>query len=175
MIDAEHTRAARERLLDDRAAQLARKQQVQQDNEGREHACFALGQALYALPTECVREIVPLEGYTPLPLLPPTIAGLVNVRGTILTMIDLRPLLGATAAPPVAGAQLVILEGAGGCCALLADSVRDVRRIELGLSPSIASGQQSPWVVGIADDLTLVLDGKTLLEDQRLIVDQAEA
>src|SRR6202165_5083726 len=55
---------------------------------------FALGSELYALPATQVHEVRPLGWLTPLPGTPPFLAGLINVRGRIVPVVDLRPLLG---------------------------------------------------------------------------------
>src|ERR1700730_19147780 len=55
---------------------------------------FALGSELYALPATQVHEVRPLGWLTPLPGTPAFLAGLINVPGRIVPLIDLRPLLG---------------------------------------------------------------------------------
>ena len=54
---------------------------------------FTLGQERYAFPSSYVREVFPLTEITPLPGLPPYILGVVNVRGRILSVMDIRRLL----------------------------------------------------------------------------------
>lgn len=82
-----------------------------------------LGGERRSLPYTSVREILPLGHLTPVPTAPPSVCGVVQVRGQVLAVIDLaRP-------PRVArvGAPLVVVElGADGAAALLVDRVGDV-------------------------------------------------
>ncbi len=64
----------------------------------------------YALPVGAVREIVRLPDVTRVPGLPAFVAGLANVRGRVLAVLDLRPLLQLDAPR---GERLVILDGDG--------------------------------------------------------------
>lgn len=50
---------------------------------------FTLGKDGFALPLDAVQEIVPVVGITPVPLAPPSIRGLVNIRGHVVTLIDI--------------------------------------------------------------------------------------
>src|SRR4029077_20843283 len=51
---------------------------------------FRLAQESYAIETRYVREVYPLKDLTPLPCTPPFVLGIVNVRGRILPVIDLK-------------------------------------------------------------------------------------
>ncbi len=67
-----------------------------------ERSClhFTLGAEGFALPIEEVREVIPAGRICPVPLAPPTIRGILNIRGRVITLIDVarcfdRPLPGA--------------------------------------------------------------------------------
>lgn len=58
-------------------------------------AClFRLGGELFAVEVGCAREVVVLEGYTLVPRTPSHLVGVTNLRGSILPIVDIRPLLG---------------------------------------------------------------------------------
>jgi purine-binding chemotaxis protein CheW len=118
---------------------------------------------------------VPAGSYTLLPATPPFIVGLVNVRGRLLTALDIRPLLDMAPAPTRPGAFLLIVSANGIEAGLLADAVDEVRRGDDELAPSLsaASGGGAPWVRGIDRQLHLWLDPGALLADPRLIVNTA--
>jgi purine-binding chemotaxis protein CheW len=60
------------------------------------------------MPVEAVREIIPAQPATRIPGAPAAVDGLVNVRGTLLTVVDAHTLLGRTAEPGVEGSILVV-------------------------------------------------------------------
>jgi purine-binding chemotaxis protein CheW len=59
---------------------------------------FGVGKYLFGVDVALVQEVVRLQQMTPVPLAPPEIAGLINLRGEVLTAIDLRVRLGLAAA-----------------------------------------------------------------------------
>ena len=73
-------------LLKERAARGIRKK--------KPCVAFLLGQDEMALPIDCVREIGYLPEVTPLPNIPPWIAGIVQIRGEILSVVDCCALFG---------------------------------------------------------------------------------
>jgi chemotaxis signal transduction protein len=67
--------------------------------EPRVRACvFMLAGEPFAVGIEATREIVTIEDCTPVPLAPPTVLGVINLRGTLVPLIDVRPILGLTVA-----------------------------------------------------------------------------
>ena len=87
------------------------------------------GGARWALPANFVQSVFRPVGLTPVPLAPPVIEGLVNLRGRVVVAIDLaRRLLGAQAPPrahAIAPLAIAVERGAD-VFALLVDSVGDV-------------------------------------------------
>src|SRR5438105_2245634 len=55
---------------------------------------FRLGKERYAVESRYVREIIPLKTLTPLPCTPSFVAGIVNVRGRIVAVLDLKKFFG---------------------------------------------------------------------------------
>jgi purine-binding chemotaxis protein CheW len=158
--------------LEERAQALALQQIEDEREQGDEVITFRLGDGGFSVPAVFVREVQPLESWTPLPMTPAFIAGLVNIRGKILTALDVRPLLDMSTQPPHADSFLIILHVQGAEMALLADSVAEVRRgdSELAASLSAVAGHGVAWVLGLDRSLNLVLDPPQLLADPRVIV-----
>jgi purine-binding chemotaxis protein CheW len=93
---------------------------------------------LCGVPVMGVRDILGAQTITPIPLAPPEVAGGLNLRGRIVTAVDLRRRLGLP--PREAGSPApmsVVVEGGGELYALLADAVGDVLALpESGLAPN---------------------------------------
>ena len=158
-------------ILEARARVLAHQEVAEDTRLGEETVIFQLGEGRYGVAARLVREVQPLAGYTPLPGTPPVVLGLINLRGRLLTALDLRPLLGAPAGPPRAGAVLLIVSAGGMEVGLLADAVIEIRRAESQLSTALsaAEGQALAWVRGIDSSLTVLLDLAMVLADPQLL------
>ena len=170
-------------VLDARAEALARvPPRAPTAAEVLELVVFHLGDERYALETRHVRRVVRLHEPTPLPGAPEFVAGIVNLRGEILTVFDLRLLLGlaspeATAAAAADTGFLIVLGTEAEELGIIADSAREVRSIrrDAVLAPSAAlDGPGRSWLLGVTDDALSVLDGAALLDDDRLVVNQGD-
>lgn len=93
---------------------------------------------LCGVPVMGVRDILGAQTITPIPLAPPEVAGGLNLRGRIVTAVDLRRRLGLPPREAGSAAPMsVVVEGGGELYALLADSVGDVLALrESGLAPN---------------------------------------
>lgn len=160
------------RILEERARALALQQDETTIEQGEEVLIFRLGNDGYCIPVQYIREVQPLLSWTALPTTPPFVVGLVNVRGKILTALDIRPLLDITPKPPTDGAFLIIIHAQGIVVGLLADSVEEVQRGDRELAPTLSTvaGHGVPWVLGLDQHLNLLLDPPMLLADTRVLV-----
>jgi purine-binding chemotaxis protein CheW len=158
-------------ILEARARELALEETIAATELGEELLTFRLGGDGYSLSARFVREVQPLTGWTPLPSTPPCIVGLVNVRGRLLTALDIRPLLDIAWTPPQTGAFLVIVSAQGLEMALLADQIDEVRNGDANLATTLATktGRGRAWIGGVDRDLRLKLDPEALLADPRLL------
>lgn len=159
-------------ILEERAQALALVDADADAEVGEEMLTFRLGDNCYALPVRYVREVRNFDTVTPLPSVPEWILGLINVRGRLLTALDIRPLLETASVPPQPGSTIVIV-GAGDIeLGLIADLVIEVRRhlAEPQPTPSTAGGRGVAWVRGVDEALNLLIDLPVLLADPRLII-----
>lgn len=126
-------------ILAERARALASSDTTVDTDPGEQMLTFRLGQDTYALPVTCVREAQLLGSFTRLPSVPPWIVGLVNVRGRLLTVLDIRPLLDIASTPPAATAFLLIVTAHGMEVGLLVDTVIEICHIGHELTPTPAT------------------------------------
>jgi purine-binding chemotaxis protein CheW len=132
-----------------------------------------VAQERYALETRHVREVCPLKDLTPLPCTPPFVLGIVNVRGRILPVFDLRKLLDLPGQGVNDLHRIILIEGNALALGLLADAVVGVRSIPVNsLQPSLPtlSGIHSEYLKGVTGDRLIVLDVDRILADPRIIV-----
>ena len=136
---------------------------------------FQLADERYAVESRYVGEVQPLRSLTPVPCTPAFILGIVNVRGRILPVLDLKRFFGL----PQRGLtdlHRIILLGDGRCeFGLLADlgvGVRMIPRAAIQASPPAFAGIDSTYLLGVTADRLLVLDAAALLADPRLVVDE---
>ncbi len=98
-----------------------------------------LGGARYALPMSAVAEVGRPPALTRVPGLPTWLAGVANWRGRVLAVLDLRPLLAATATPLDRRARLVVLNRAGVPVGLLIEGVEGTHLLDdEQIEPSLA-------------------------------------
>ncbi|MCC7038137.1 MAG: chemotaxis protein CheW [Alphaproteobacteria bacterium] len=89
-----------------------------------------LGNEMFGLPIAQMQGVLETLPLTFVPLAPPAVRGVMNLRGRIVTAVDLRTLLGLAERPGVAQANMsVVIENGGELFSLLVDSVGDVHTI----------------------------------------------
>lgn len=167
--------AADDRRIDDdadevflaRARELSRAVQ-QQDNAARaSYALIRLGGERFGLDVGVVREFVHLRGLTPVPCAPAHVAGNVNLRGEILTVIDIRALLGVPSAIPAA--EVAVLSVADMPFGLLAEAIEDVVSISTtDISPAPSGGaagnaELCPVVASLVQGFASLIDAERMM------------
>ena len=134
---------------------------------------FRLAQERYAIETRHVREVYPLKDLTPLPGVPAFVLGIVNVRGRILPVLDLKRLFELPEQGLTDLHRIILLEGHDLEMGLLADATVGVRSIpvdSLQSSLPTLSGILSAYVKGVTAGHLVVLDVPRILADPKIIV-----
>ncbi|MGH2787367.1 MAG: chemotaxis protein CheW [Actinomycetota bacterium] len=159
-----------ERVLQKRAEALARP--VESDDAAIptiEMLVLAVGAERYGIPVRRVGEVRPLGSTTPVPGLPAFWAGLINLRGALLPVLDLRRFLAVEESVFSDPPQAVVVTGQDFDVALMVDDVQGVERFRAtDISPSLSGASSA--VLGVTTDLVSVLDIDRLLADGALIV-----
>lgn len=160
-------------LLNHRARQYAApNQKIQQEDEYHKYEVliFDLGSERYAIDVSAVRGVLPLGRVTRVPGAPYFYHGVVNVRGQILAVLDLRRFFNIGPDDDHDTDELVLISANGLELALLADHVQDVMSI-----PHVAiEPVEMRYARGITLGRLLVLDIEQLCADERLIVGRTE-
>jgi purine-binding chemotaxis protein CheW len=129
---------------------------------------FRAGQQRYALPIERVREIQKIVAFAEVPDDNGMVTGMVDIRGEIVPVVDVRSLLGLPNAPYTLDTPMVVVSSGFGPVALVVDAVDAVIAIssdEAAAVPEMHSLASRTLGVHRADDeLVLLLDIDALLE-----------
>jgi purine-binding chemotaxis protein CheW len=116
------------------------------------HVVFRLERDRYALPLSAIREVVvaPTE-YTRVPRAPVSVKGVVNLRGRVVPVVDLRALLEVAPHPTAVSTRLILLELGRRELGLLITDVDGIESIEK-VTPSPQRGTEglAPTVRGLA-------------------------
>lgn len=129
-----------------------------------QYVTFHLDGALYGIEVNKVTEILHGEDTTNVPLSPEAITGLVNLRGQIATLIDLRKQLNLPPREAGDDTMMVVVVLDGEMLSLMVDSIGDVREVDesdFESPPDTLSQEMRELILGaykLSDDLLLVLD-----------------
>ncbi len=139
---------------------------------------FRFGEETYAFASTSVREVYAPKSITLLPCTPPFLLGIMNVRGRILPVIDIKPLFGQPSPPRQAQDKVIIIHAAGMEVGLLADTIIGVRTVSMSAIhpplPTLAE-PHSRYIRGLTNDGTIILDAALLLSGSRLSGNKSEA
>lgn len=92
----------------------------------QQYSTFVVDGLLFGVDVIRVQEVIRYQEMTPVPLAPVVVHGLINLRGQIVTAIDLRQRLGLAARPADARPMNVVVRSDDGAISLLVDEIGDV-------------------------------------------------
>ena len=137
-------------------------------NDVMQFVGFRIGQAAYALPIAAVREIVRPPEITAVPQSADDLAGVMNLRGRIVPVIDLRKRF-QQASVNTPKSRVLVMSLDANLVGMLVDSASEVLKIasaEIEPGPNLLGDSQESYVTGVAKyngRLVVLLDPKKLL------------
>jgi purine-binding chemotaxis protein CheW len=140
-------------------------------SEKRSYASCRVGHLLVGVPVDAVQEVTASAELTPVPLAPPVVSGLMNLRGRIVTAIDLRRSLHLVDRPLDQSPINLILRTDGGSIGLQVDAVGDVLDVDendFEPPPGTLRGQLRELITGaykLDRGLLLVLNTERVVEE----------
>ncbi|HEY7314433.1 MAG TPA: chemotaxis protein CheW [Gemmataceae bacterium] len=132
--------------------------------ERRQFCSFFLDGLRFGVDVRKVQEVVPYQEMTRVPLAPPTVRGLLNLRGQIVTGIDLRRRLDLPERPADRLPMNVVLRGEDSPVSFLVDDIGEVIEVDADACeppPDTLRGRVRELIQGVyplPDELLLVLD-----------------
>lgn len=133
---------------------------------------FTLSSEVFGISVNWIHEIIDPLPVTPVPNAPPSSIGLINVRGVIVPLIDVRQRLGMEVAETTSAARVIVIElavdGEQTKLALLADSVEEVAEADLSAPepvPPLGAKWPAEFIRGAVrrdDTLIIILETETV-------------
>ena len=127
-----------------------------------QYCTFFVGGLFFGLEVTCIQEVIRAQPLTVVPLTSGVIAGLMNLRGQIVTAIDLRARLGLPARDADQRPLNVVVRTSDGPVSLLVDEIGDVIEV------SAASFERPPDTLG--DEARELIRGAYKLKGRLLLV-----
>lgn len=128
---------------------------------------FEVGQRAYALRVEQVIEVLRMVAISPLPDTPPWLAGMLNFRGQVIPVMDLRTRLGAPRPQPDLNTPIMVVTTGERMAGLIADVVREVISLPVAAvrAPDTLTGQAQvvATIARVRERLVVLLDLERLL------------
>jgi len=166
----------KEKILRERAVLLARMPIVEIDNGAEMDGLgFLLTEEHYIIDSKFVQEVIPLRELTPLPGVPPFILGIINIRGRILSVINLKTFLslpekGLTNLNRVIRVKYqdvevgLLVDEVTGNITVLVDQLRPTMPT---LTPT-----EKEYLIGVTKDRSIVLNIEKFLSDDKIIINE---
>jgi len=136
------------------------------DSNMKEYVTATIGGQLFGLPIRRVQDVFIPERLTRVPLAPPEIAGMLNLRGRIVTLIDMRCRLGLDPREDGAPFMAIGVESRGESYGLLIDGIGEVLKLD--------DAAREPNPINLDPRLARVSAGIHRLEGQLLMVVDVE-
>ena len=142
-------------------------------------ACFKVGTELYALDIMKIKEIIRPQKLTPIPKAPSFIEGVINLRGAVIPVADMRKRFDQPSREETRKNRIVVCSLVGKIIGLLVDEVTEVKRYgrkEIAPAPQFIKGPNADYFLGVArsdDDLIMLIDlEKVLSTDEKIELQQ---
>jgi len=135
---------------------------------------FHLGDENYGIEIRYVTEIVGMQKITEVPDMPGFVKGVVNLRGQVIPVIDMRLRFNMPPDEYDERTCIVVVSIGGAQVGLVVDMVNEVRNIDESLvspPPNVAGAASAQYIRGmgkVGDTVVILLEGKKLLQDEEM-------
>jgi purine-binding chemotaxis protein CheW len=166
---------SRGETLAQRARDIARAELASEAQDQLECIVFDLAGEQYAVDIGYVREVHPLTSLTPIPCTPSFVLGIINVRGQLYPVLELKRLLSLPDGGLTNATRAIVIHDDAMEFAIVADAIIGVRAFsarEVAPAPPTLSGMGSDFVRGVAPGRVVILDAAAILAHPGLVVNE---
>ena len=135
----------------------------------RQFISFSVGEEEYGLELLRVKEVIRVREITWLPKAPSFVKGIINLRGDVIPIIDLRGKFGLEAREETAQTRVIVVEVGGRLMGMVVDSASQVVRIpadQIDPPPPVLGGFSQEFITGVGkleDKLVILLSTEAIL------------
>lgn len=143
-------------------------------NKKNQVVSFRIGRELFGVYIHIVQEIVRVPEITPVPEMPGFVEGVINLRGKIVSIIDLSKRLKIESSTRTKASRILIVEVEKKTVGLLVDAVTEILRIppeSIEPAPDIVTSVGAEYIMGVGklpDKLIILLDLKNILKTEEI-------
>jgi purine-binding chemotaxis protein CheW len=170
------TEQEKEQILAARTRVLAGKETDKPlTGEYTEVAEFILAEERYGIELKFIVEVYDLKDLTRLPCTPPFILGVMNVRGKIITVVDIKKLFELPDRGLTELNKVIIVHASGMEAGILADVISGVRSVPVSkIQPALPTltGIRAEYIKGVTGDQLVILNMEHIFSDERIIVNE---
>ncbi len=166
----------KKKILKARAKAIAQESKLtQQPIEHLQLMEFILAYEKYCIELNFISEVYPLKEITPLPCTPNFVLGIINVRGKICSVIDIKKFFNLPEKGLTDLNKVIIVHSEDMELGILADAIVGVQTIALkDIQPPLSTltGVHAEYLKGITKERSVILDIKKILFDEKIIVQE---
>ncbi len=147
-------------------------QDDQQEDPILQWVTYQLGDEVYGINVMQVQEVLRITEIAPVPGAPSYVLGIINLRGSVVTVIDTRSRFGLTPKEADDLSRIIIVEVNGNVIGMLVDSVAEVvylHQSEIDTAPSVSNDDSSRFIQGVCsreDYLLIIVDVDKFLSEE---------
>lgn len=148
--------------------------ELKQDDPVLQWVTFQLEDETYGVDVMVVREVLKYQDIAPVPGAPDYVMGIINIRGTVISVINTRLRFGLPEKEPEENTRIVILEIGKHIIGIVVDSVAEVvymKRSEIESAPQVNKDDSARFIQGVChrdDQLIILVELDKLLSEEEL-------
>jgi len=135
-----------------------------------QYVTMRVGDALVGISVHTVQDVIRYQPITGIPLAQPVVAGAINVRGRIVTALNMRQRLGMGAYPNMQSVMMAVVEQQHELYALMVDAVGDVLTLDTAEEERLPANMDDNWrgiasgVYKLEGELLVILDVNQIIQ-----------
>lgn len=142
------------------------------DGEVTQFVTFILKDETYGINVMQVQEVLRVSEIAPVPGAPPSVLGIINLRGNVVTVIDTRGRFGLPSTDVDDASRIIVIESEQQVVGILVDAVSEVVELQsadIDVVPNVGNEESSRYIQGVAtreNSLLILVDLNKLLRHE---------